>query len=411
MEIETSTLLPAGSIGVFAEDQGLRDAVRSLENDWRFERIRIDVQKGNVETAISAKSAIDNYNVLVIETDTVDDSFVKRLEALSEYVSEDTAAIIVGPVNDVNLYRKLIAMGVSDYLVLPVPQEVIGDIIAKSLIKIFGVSGSKLIACLGAKGGVGTSAISHVLGLLIGQKLGEKTVVLDAAGGRSFLAASMGQEPTTTLEAAAKAAVSPDKDNLKRMLLSIKDKTFVLATGGEASLDKTIQASQFEDILDNLMAEYPVTIVDLSQANAEISKMVVAKAHKTFLISHPTVQSLRAARTLQQEIQEIKGGDKDVSSPALIINMKGLFDKQEVPVSEIEKGVGKKADMVIPFETKCFPASELDGTLLNENKFCAEVARKLMTLIDDILKTSPDNEEEKEEKGGLLDNIMKPFKK
>ncbi len=412
MAIETSILLPAGSIGVFAENQALRDAVRSLENDWRYDRIQIEIEQGNVETAIKAGAKIDGYNVLIIETDTIDGSFVERLKALSEFVSADTAAIIVGPVNDVNMYRKLIAMGVSDYLVLPVSEEIIGDVIAKSLIDIFGVGGSKLIACLGAKGGVGTSAIAHILGLYVSDNLGEKTVIVDAAGGRSFLAASMGLEPSTTLEAAAKAAVSTDKDNLKRMLLKPHNKTVILGSGGEAILDKSITGSQFESILDNLMAEHPVTIVDLSQASAEIARVVLAKAHKTILISHPTVQSLRAARTLQQELQELKGGEEKASSSILVINMKGMFDKQEVPVADIEKGIGQKPDLVIPFEPKSFPSSELEGTLLINNKFCAEIARKLLKNMEDVLKPSNDdvNEVEKQD-GGFLDNIMKSFKK
>ncbi len=412
MEIETSTLLPAGSIGVYAEDQALRDAVRSLENDWRYDRIKIDIEKGDVETAIKSGSKLDAYNVLIIETNTIDESFVERLEALSEFVSADTAAIIVGPVNDVNLYRKLISMGVSEYLVLPVPEVVLGDVIAKSLIQIFGVSGSKLIACVGSKGGVGTSSIAHVLGLAVGESTGEKTVVVDAAGGRSFLAASMGREPSVSMEAAAKAAVSKDKDNMKRMLVTAHNKTVILASGNEAILDKSITGPQFENIIDNLMAEHPVTIVDLSQASAEITRVVLAKAHKTILISLPTVQSLRAARALKQEMQEIRGSDEKAGTPLFVINMRGMFDKLEVPISDIEKAIGQKADMVIPFEPKCFPSAELEGVLLSENKFCMEIARKILNTMGDILKPSNDDFEVGEKQdGGILDNIMKVFKK
>ena len=91
-----------------------------IRNDWRFARVSLHVQDGDVETAIQLYSGRDAPELLIIQTDTIDEGFLGRLEALSAYCSQDTAAVIIGPVNDVYLYRSLIDMGVSDYLVRPV---------------------------------------------------------------------------------------------------------------------------------------------------------------------------------------------------------------------------------------------------------------------------------------------------
>src|SRR5690606_23129711 len=111
------------------------------------------------------------------------------------------------PVNDVNLYRKLIGMGVSDYLVKPVQQEELSNDIAASLIERIGASGSRLIVMMGAKGGVGTTVLSEGLAWGLSEDLGQKTFFLDAAGGWSTLPVGMDFEPATTLADALRAAV------------------------------------------------------------------------------------------------------------------------------------------------------------------------------------------------------------
>ena len=118
-----STLLPVSSVGVFVENKKLRKDISSLIDDWRFPRVRIDVSEGNVNTAIETYKTQSTHDLIIIETQTIDDSFGDCLEELSAYCTEDTAAIVVGPVNDVNLYRKLMAIGVSDYLVHPIKKK------------------------------------------------------------------------------------------------------------------------------------------------------------------------------------------------------------------------------------------------------------------------------------------------
>ena len=69
--------------------------------------------------------------LLVVETRTIEDGFTERLEVLAGNCSDHTSAVVVGPVNDVYLYRKLIAMGVSDYLVRPIRKDVLAEVLAK----------------------------------------------------------------------------------------------------------------------------------------------------------------------------------------------------------------------------------------------------------------------------------------
>jgi len=414
MTSETSILLPAAKIGVFADNGDLRNNVQSLVDDWRFARVTIDVSRGDVETAISLYEKVDAHDVIVIETDTVDDSFVQRLEALAQYCSSDTAAIVIGPVNDVNLYRKLISMGVSDYLVHPIGQEALGEVIAKSVIERLGTSGSQLISFIGAKGGVGTSSLAQTLAMAIGEKFQEKTVILDADGAASYLSVSMGGDPTTTLAAAAKSAIAKDKDSLKRMMVRGSDKVEALGSGAEAFLDQIISAEQFEDVLDSLMEGHPVCIVDLSKAPADIRRSTLARSHKIFVVTQGTVQSLRSARMLLNEIKQLRGGSEKDKEVSLIHNMKGMFSDYEVPGSEAEKALGHEINYNVDFSSKGFPAQEMEGKKPFSNSFTRKIGEELLQSLSHIIKKDLPTKDDvshtqggKKMLGGFFDKLKK----
>src|SRR5690606_25221386 len=136
---------------------------QNISDDWRFARVAVNVEEGDVESAIQTYQNTASPALIIIETDTTDESFSARLEKLAEYCAEGTNAVVIGPVNDVNLYRQLTAMGVRDYLVRPVAKDILSEVIAHALVEKLGASGSRLIAVTGAKGGVGATALTQAL--------------------------------------------------------------------------------------------------------------------------------------------------------------------------------------------------------------------------------------------------------
>jgi pilus assembly protein CpaE len=192
---ETSILLPKATVDLFLKDKPTLEAARALQDDWRFARVTVRVHEGDVEAAIKLYSGAASPDIIMIETDTTDESFIGRLGELSANCEETTSAIVIGPVNDVNLYRSLTAMGVSDYLVRPVPLDTLSEVIAGNLIEKLGTAGSRLIAAIGAKGGVGTSSIAQILAMASSDTLGQKTLLIDGAGGHPIASASGSNPP------------------------------------------------------------------------------------------------------------------------------------------------------------------------------------------------------------------------
>lgn len=380
------TLLPAAQVTLFTEDAKTKKTFESLTKDWRFARVDMVVQDGSVEAAIKFYESYQSPDLIIVQTDVIDGSLPMQLEELAGHCSEGTSAIVIGPDNDVNLYRKLVGMGVSDYLVKPVKAEAFGNDIAATLIDKKGESGSRLITLLGAKGGVGTTVLSEAMAWGVSERLNQKTFLLDAAGGWSTLGVGMNFEPSTTIIEAARAASEGNQDSITRMIHSASDKLSVLSSGGDVMLDETVSGDEYEALIDFLMARYPVVIVDLSGSSAALKRTVLTRAHEIMLITTPVLPCIRASRTLIQEISELRGGTSDAID--LVLNMQGYALKHEVPKSQIEEGLDRKIDASIPFDSGLFVRTESEARKLDETKTGSENVDKLLPLIKKVLTLS-----------------------
>lgn len=401
---ETDILLPGARIALFSTDAETRSSLEVLKDDWRYARVQIEAHNGDVETAITTCESSGSPDLLIIQTDNIDDDFIGRLGALSEHCDEDTAAIIIGPVNDVYLYRQLIEMGVSDYLVRPVQPDVISGVIAKALISRLGVSGSRLIAFVGAKGGVGVSNIAQISAWIAAEKLGQKTVLLDASGGWSSLSVGMGFDSAATLYEVSRAVENGNEDTLNRMFFEADENLTVLSTGSDAMLDPALPAANYEAILDRLMSKSPIVMVDLSASAPSLKKAVLSRANQIVLVSTPTVTSLRFSRSLIKEISDIRGGDKDAVS--LVVNKKGAVKAFEVAEGDIAEALEFEPSVAIEYMPSLFLKHESEMRALLSDKDAASVSAALLSVLKKSIVVDMQAGEAEDKNSGLLGGFL-----
>lgn len=402
----TAVLLPESSIAVFSKDKETLESARALESDWRFARVVAGVEEGGIDSAIQSYQEFESPDLLIIQTDTIDEAFTAKLEELAAHCGEGTAAIVIGPENDVNLYRRLIDMGISDYLVKPIMADVMAEIAAKTLIEKLGVKGSRLIAFIGAKGGVGTSLLCQAAACGVAQFNEQKTFLLDTCGGWSTLSVGLGFEPSTTLTEAARAAEAQDEDSLNRMIFKASERLSVLASGGDMMLDHNLGAEQLEMMIDMLMAKYPVVFIDLSQSPQALQRTVLARAHQINVVSTQSLVSLRQGRSLIQEIKDVRGGDED--GIELIINMQGLASGQEVPKGDIESAMDLKVSAFIAFEPKIFQGNESESRKITDDKDGESLIKKtILPIIRKVVVGGVEAPEAAQDEGkSLLGGLM-----
>jgi len=314
-----NTLLPPGDIHIFSASSHTLETVETIRNDWRFARLSLKIHGETLQDALAYYAENDSPHLIILQVDTTDESLEKALGGLSEYCNEGTAAIIIGPVNDVRLYRNLMAMGISDYLVAPVPADDLVSAIGNVLLDMMGTLGSQLIAVTGAKGGVGTSTMAQILSYALSDTLGQKTLLLDAAAGHSSLWSLFGFKPTRTIIEAAKAAVDRDIEELNQIMVTPNDRLSVMNSGAERLLDNPAAPQAYEMLLDRMLRLYPYVIVDMSGAPELIQRNILSRANSIFVVTTPTLTALSMSRGLIKEIQGIRGGNK---APITLINNK-----------------------------------------------------------------------------------------
>ena len=413
----TDVLLPPATVEIFALNDRLCEAGAALSQDWRFARVAVAVERMAIESAISRYAEYTSPDLVIIETEDISDAFVTKLEQLAGNCSAGTEAIVVGPTNDVHVYRKLIDMGVRDYLVSPIPQDDLAAIMAKIILTKKGLSSSRLVAVLGSKGGVGATSVAQMLGWSISQVLKQKTLMLDAGGGWGSLGIGFGVEPTVTLAEGMRIAGGGSDDDLKRTMSNVRDNLFMTTMGGDSLLRDAADPEGFEQILNRVMATYPVVIVDLSGGTpAGVRERIVARAQDVVLVTEATLLSMRNARSILNELRAMKGGK--VEGVDVVINKLGLSTAHEISKSDIKTALDVEPAAVIPFEPKIFLGCESGGKALGEEKTAEAIMRFLLPVAEHAAacKEGGKGDEKKGDgKAGsspsLLSDIMDKFKK
>ncbi len=161
---------------------------------------------------------------------------------LAEYCDAGTKVVVLGKLNDIILYRQLIARGVSEYLVAPFG---VVDFI-QAISQLFSVPGAKplgrVIAVVGAKGGVGASTVAHNLAWSLASVTEMATIIADFDLAFGTAGLDYNQDPP---QGVAEAVFAPDRVDavlVERLLSKCGEKLSLLAA--PATLDRVLDFSE-----------------------------------------------------------------------------------------------------------------------------------------------------------------------
>ena len=119
-----------------------------------------------------------------------------------------TRVVVIGSDNDVAPYRELVRRGVNDYVIGPVETL---DVV-RSICSLFSASEAvavgRIIAVVGAKGGVGASTVAHNVAWAIARDLALDSVVIDLDLAFGTAGLDYNKDP---LQGIANAVFSPDR--------------------------------------------------------------------------------------------------------------------------------------------------------------------------------------------------------
>jgi pilus assembly protein CpaE len=152
---------PRISVQAFCETVETAAAVQAAGEDRRMAKAHLRIQMGGLIAAVEAYQNAPTPNVIILESETRGEDILAGLDQLAPVCDAQTRVIIIGRMNDVALYRELVRRGVSDYLIAPVSALQV----VRAVCGLFSAPDAKpvgrIIAVVGAKGGVGASTIAH----------------------------------------------------------------------------------------------------------------------------------------------------------------------------------------------------------------------------------------------------------
>ncbi len=356
---------PRVSIQAFCASVETAASVQAAAEDRRMAKAHLRVQMGGIAAAVEAYRSSPTPNVIMIETETRADEILAGLDELAEVCDEGTRVVVVGKFNDIMLYRELIRRGVSEYLIAPVRAiDVVGAICG-----LFSAPDAKpvgrVLAVVGAKGGVGASTVAHNVAWAIARDLSLDSVVadLDLAFGTAGL--DYNQDPP---QGVADAVFSPDRIDtafIDRLLSKCTDHLSLLAA--PATLDRVYDftSEAFEPVFDALRASVPCVVLDVPHLWTAWTRRVLIGADDILVVAAPDLANLRNAKNIVDLLKAARPNDR---RPLYCLNQVGVPKRPEIKPADFAKALEDDPVVVIPFEPPVF------GTASNNGQMIAEVA-------------------------------------
>ncbi len=396
-------LLPAINAHFFAETQDGEALFRQAIADRHLRRVHAEIQPGGIVGAINAYAQAPTPELLVVESSAQPDELFQQLRALAEVVVQGTRVILVGHINDLFLYRQLLAEGLHDYMALPMPPQ---QLVA-SLSQLFHSEPDarlgRVVAFMGAKGGVGSSVIAHNVAWLLANQHKVNTVVtdLDLAFGTAGI--DFGAAVAQTVADALSSADRLDATMIDKLLHACSDHLKLLAA--PCTLDEVvpIQEQTLNHLLDLLRQVMPLTVLDLPSDWEGWMQAVITQADKLVITATLDLASLRNAKVLLDSIRKMRPNEQP---PLLVLNQASMGKRPEVPADKFAKTVGADDYVQVPFNDKLFGTASLEGRMVVEEDPKGEIAEAFAEIATRVAEL-PRQEGKKAESG--LDKLLQPL--
>jgi pilus assembly protein CpaE len=382
-----SALAPIGSIGevsvprivihVFAERQDTLASAERAAQDRRLSRATTQIRIGGVAAAVEAYHHEPTPPLIIVECLKDPQTLLWEVDQLAEVCDAGTKVIVVGPTNDILLFRELMRRGVSEYLVAPLqPLQLIaaiGGLFNDPAQPFVGRS----IAFVGARGGAGASAVAHNTAYAISERIGANTVIVDYDLPFGTAGLDFNQDP---LNGVADALGQPDRLDptlLDRMMVRCTDKLSLFAAPATLDSDWDISPDAFEEVTTRIRSTAPFVILDLPHLWSPWMRRTLIAADEVVVVATPDLASLRNAKNMMDLIRQGRPND---APPRLVLNQVGLPGRPEIPAKDFGAALGVLPSLIIPFDAKTFGAAANNGQMILDAAGKTKAAEAFQTL-------------------------------
>ncbi len=394
--------VPRISVQAFCETDETADAVLAAGEDRRLAKAHLTVKMGGAPAAIEAYRSMPTPNVIILETNE-HGGVLADLDELASVCDPGTRVVIIGTESDAAPYRELVRRGVNDYVVGPVQTL---DVV-RSICSLFSASETvttgRIIAVVGAKGGVGASTIAHNVAWAIARDLATDSVVIDLDLAFGTAGLDYNQDPLQNIANAIFQPDRPDTALMERLLAKCTDRLSLLAA--PATLDRVydLGAEAFDAIFDTLRMTTPCIVLDVPHQWSGWTRRALIGADDILIVAEPDLANLRNAKNMLNVLKAARPNDRP---PLYCINQVGLPKRPEIEVKEFTKAIESKPIAAIPFDSRMFGEAANNGQMIAELSASHSTA-KLFLQMAQRLTGRIDN---KKPRGSFLAPIIKKLR-
>ncbi|MFC3023380.1 CpaE family protein [Vibrio zhugei] len=343
---------PSESItsALFYQTQQCRQLV--LES-YRFEGISEPVVAENTDADISEYVRLQTVEIVIIELND-SQNVAEDAKRISHLLPSHASVIVIGSEDAISTIRNLKELGFY-YLFWPITKQELIDFVRSVHDNRQRNRGpgqnrrAKQVSVIGAKGGVGTTAISAELSYLLSEVKRASCIVVDHNYNSGNIDIMLGIKQFEKRQIQTGSfADTLDLASAKSLLYKQSELLSLLAlTAPNLTQSETTEYHRF--VVDIMSSECNFIIEDVSAS----SGVVFEKDHPwlksdcIILITSPTVSSLRDAGRIKLLIENLPASER----PRLIVVVNHIVPEKYASVSqtEIDKFLKQKADVVIPF--------------------------------------------------------------
>ncbi len=360
----------------YLTDDGSQAAAQAVasQRGWSTSSIR----KGGLATALRLLGVAPPPRFMIVD---IEGSPIDEVESgLTELARLGSQVMVLGTVNDVNYFRRVMRTGARDYLMKPIDADMLGEMFVRLEQPGDGVTPKgRVIGIIGSRGGVGVTTIAINTAFIMADKLSRRTALVDMDIYSGNIALALDIEPTRGLREALDDPERVDETFLQNAMAKFGKSLHVLAT--EEAFDDTVRLTDDKVLMlaDTIRANFDMAIMDLPRHFIMREPALFSRFDDIVIVSELTLQSLRDANRLMK-LMNVRNRQAKVH---VIANQVGT--KPDVTIKEFEAGMEAPLRCVFPHDPKVMAKMTLKGQPLTTgdakhkivtdlHRFCIELA-------------------------------------
>jgi pilus assembly protein CpaE len=350
-------------------DDAALDVLRPvvIEMGWQPEKCN----KGGLRNAIQSLSVSASPAILIVDLSESGDP-LNDINALAEVCEPGTVVIAIGQVNDVRLYRDLLASGIHDYLLKPLNAQAVHDAINAAL-AVFttpkGADGEAVkrhisTAVVGTRGGVGASTLATSLSWLFSETHHAPTALLDLDVHFGTGALALDLEPGRGLTDAIDNPSRIDGLFIERAMIRASDNLSILSAEAPISQPLMTDGSAFVQLEEEFRQAFEMTVIDLPRNMLINFPHLLADVNLVLVTCELTLASARDTIRILSWLKT-----NAAHAHPMVVTNKFQPAVAEISKADFEASIERKIDFVVPYDIKAASnAAKLGQVFVEANK-------------------------------------------